>query len=68
VTERSNIPFFSFMDQGLSSLLSSEPSGTYCIFCKKQVNTRKAHEKHLQQTMICNRLAHDTFQKWMCMK
>jgi hypothetical protein len=68
VTERSNIPFFSFMDQGLSSLLSSDSSGSHCIFCKKQVNTRKAHEKHLQQTMICNRLAHDTFQKWMCMK
>ncbi len=68
VTERSNMPFFSFIDQGLSSLLISDQSVSYCIFCKKQVNHRKAHEKHLQQSMICNRLAHDSFQKWMCMK
>jgi hypothetical protein len=69
VTERSNMPFFSFIEQGLSSLLYSDQSVSYCMFCKKQVNHRKGgHEKHLQQSMICNRLAHDTFQKWMCNK
>jgi hypothetical protein len=68
ITDESNIPFFSFLETGLSTLLESDKSVSHCIFCKKQINTRKAHEKHLQQSMICNRLAHDTFSKWMCKK
>jgi hypothetical protein len=68
ITDESATPFFSFLEKGLASLLGSDKPVPYCIFCKKQINNRKAQEKHYQQSMICNRLAHDTFSKWMCKK
>lgn len=64
VTEASNRPFFEFLEDGLSMLLSSSS----CKFCNKKITTRKAHDKHLQQSMICNRLAHDTFLSWIVKK
>lgn len=54
-------PFFSFMEQGMGKLITSDNT---CQFCCKPVKTRKGLEKHLAQTPLCNRLAHDTFQRW----
>lgn len=62
-TSLSAIPFFTFMEQGLSILTDSSPSPS-CIFCHKSISNRKSLEKHYQQSVICNRLAHDSFQKW----
>lgn len=61
-TPLSTTPFFTFMEQGISILLTSSPSS--CLFCHKPILHRKGLEKHYQQSMICNRLAYDTFQKW----
>lgn len=57
-----DIPLFSWMEQGLQALLT--PSMKACRFCQKPIANRRAHEKHLIQTPLCNRLAHDTFQSW----
>jgi len=59
-TPLSTVPFFTFMEQGISTLLCSSS----CSFCHKPISHRKALEKHYQQSAICNRLAHDTFQTW----
>ena len=61
-TPLSAIPFFTFMEQGLSMLMDSSPPS--CLFCHKPISNRKSLEKHYQQSVICNRLAHDAFQKW----
>ena len=55
-------PFFSVVEQGLSTLLGS--TSKTCRFCQKPISNRKAQEKHYLQAPICNRLAHDTFQSW----
>ncbi len=57
-----NAPFFSMMEEGLQLLLG--PGGKTCRFCEKPLMNRRAHEKHLQSTVLCNRLAHHTFQTW----
>lgn len=57
-----NVPFFSTMEEGFQSLLG--PGGKTCRFCEKPLMNRRAHEKHLQSTVLCNRLAHHTFQTW----
>ena len=62
-TPLSITPFFTFMEQGISTLLTSSSSSS-CLFCHKPILHRKGLEKHYQQSTICNRLAHDTFQKW----
>lgn len=57
-----DMPFFSVVEQGLSTLLGS--TSKTCRFCQKPISNRKAQEKHYLQAPICNRLAHDTFQSW----
>jgi hypothetical protein len=57
-----DVPFFSKMEEGLRALLGKE--GTTCRFCEKPLLNRRAHEKHLQSAVLCNRLAHHTFQSW----
>ena len=57
-----DVPFFSKMEEGLRALLG--PGGTTCRFCEKPLLNRRAHEKHLQSAVLCNRLAHHTFQSW----
>jgi len=57
-----DVPFFSKMEEGLRALLG--PGGQTCRFCEKPLLNRRAHEKHLQSAVLCNRLAHHTFQSW----
>ena len=61
-TPSTEIPFFSFLEEGLSLLLGS--GGRTCRFCEKPMANRKALERHFQATVLCNRLAHDTFRSW----
>jgi hypothetical protein len=56
------MPFFSMMEEGFQMLLG--PTGKTCRFCEKPLLNRRAQEKHLQTTMLCNRLAHHTFRSW----
>lgn len=60
-----NVPFFAFLEQAVELLLTPNKE---CQFCRKPVKTRKGLEKHLTQTVLCNRLAHDTFQGWFSSK
>lgn len=56
-----DVPFFSFLEQGLSTLLGPMKN---CKFCQKQILNRRAQEKHYIQSPLCNRLAHDSFRSW----
>lgn len=57
-----NVPFFSFLDKGLSQFTHTKE----CSFCHKSIPypQRKGLERHYTQSPVCNRLAHDTFRSW----
>jgi len=58
------LPFLSFLEKGMATLLQSDATGTHCRFCQRDLPSRKAQEKHYGQSIPCNRLAHHTFRQW----